>query len=159
MKSYWKTLRMPILKERMESFIYDIKRRIKVSYSKSNNGYGTWMALVCFAFMIQVISFLNLYTLSNYQLYQANIQSTFDLSCFSQMKGMIQHNTRVRLCHEDEKNLITYKEMKIQNRQVQFYDCETYVDGIYQKGNRTIHIKVYYDDKGIKDYEFTEDNL
>ncbi len=143
----------------MALFIYDIKKRNKALSLKSNNGYGTWMALVCFALMIQVISFFNLYALSNYQLYQANRQSTFDLSCFSQMKGIIQHNTRVRLCHEDEKNLITYKEMEIQNQQVQFYDRETYVDGIYQKGNRTIHIKVYYDDKGIKDYEFTEENL
>lgn len=114
------------------------------------------MALLCFALMIQVLSFLNLYVLSNYQLYKASLQSTFDLSCFSQMKGMIQHNTKVRLCHENQNQLILSKEIEIQNVTVQFIDHETYMDATYQKKNRQIHMIVYYDEKGIKSYEYKE---
>lgn len=130
-----------------------MKRIIKGSRLKSPNGYSSWMALVCFALLIQVLSLLNLYVIENYNLYLASKQSTFDLSCISQIKGIIHHNTQIRLCNTNMQDLITNKEMIIDNHRVEFKDFESYIDCIYWKDAREIHLKVYYDEKGISGYE------
>lgn len=115
------------------------------------------MALVCFGLLLQVVSLICLYAQENLSLYKANQQSIFDLSCYSQMRGLMQHNTEIRLCQYNQDDLVLTKMMQIQGVDVTFTDYETYVDATFYKGSRTIHYKLYYDFKGVKGLDvFTE---
>ena len=44
--------------------------RQKSITSKSHNGYGSWMALVCFGLLLQVVSLISLYAQENLSLYK-----------------------------------------------------------------------------------------
>ena len=62
------------------------------------NGYSTWIALVCFVLLMQIMSVLSLETLQQVALVQCGKQNVIDLSCISYAKAMIRQNQMALRC-------------------------------------------------------------
>ena len=110
------------------------------------NGYSTWIALVCFVLLMQIMSVLSLETLQQVALVQCGKQNVIDLSCISYAKAMIRQNQMALRCgtsRMDEQNV------SIDGISVSFHDHKTYVECTYAKANRIVTMKIYYDDQAI----------
>ena len=138
----------------MKKFFYPIHRQRKNTTCISINGYISSCALVCFFILLQVTSLISLYLLDHAYLLEANKQSTIDLSCISYAKAMIQHNERIRQCHFDPKDLILEKSEVINDVFVTFRDENTFIDCTYEKKEKKVHMRIYYDTQGIFDMDF-----
>lgn len=106
--------------------------------------------MICFAFLIQILSLLSIYVLNSAFLIQASRQSTIDLTCISYARHMIENNNQVYRCHYDESRLITNMNCTIEDKQIEFMDYDTYILCSYD----TYVLKVYYDEKGIVSIDF-----
>ena len=107
--------------KKMKKFICDIKKTRKHSRCKSHNGYASWLALICFALLLQIISLMSIYVLNSAYLIQANRQSIVDLSCISHAKMMIENNNLVRRCNYADDQLILKKIEEINSEELQGY--------------------------------------
>ena len=101
------------------------------------------MSLLCLAITVQTLSLVSLYSIQSGQLLLSQKQSTLDLSCISQAKGMIEHNEYIDRC-QLSKQKIKQVSKSIQDIDVLFTDCDTYILCSYQKQDRYIEMKVYY---------------
>lgn len=110
--------------------------------------------MVCFFILLQLTALISLYILDHAYLIKVNMQSTIDLSCISYAKAMIDHNTRIRQCHYDPKELMLEKNATINGVYVTFLDSNTYIDCIYQQKEKKVHMRIYYDTQGIFDMDF-----
>lgn len=134
----------------MKKFICDIKKTRKHSRCKSHNGYASWLALICFALLLQIISLMSIYVLNSAYLIQANRQSIVDLSCISHAKMMIENNNLVRRCNYAVDQLILKKIEEINGHIVIFIDENTYISCQYED----LELKVFYDEKGISGIDY-----
>lgn len=67
---------------------------------------------------------------------------------------MIQHNERIRQCHFDPEDLILEKSEMINDIFVTFRDENTFIDCMYVKKEKKVHMRIYYDTQGIFDMDF-----
>lgn len=133
----------------MNTSIWNIRKRINAFASKSPNGFSNALALACFALTLQVMSTCCLYATQSAQLLLCQDQSTLDLSVLSHVSHMIEENERVRRCHFPSDQLITQIQIEVADTNVQLTDCDSYVLCTYEKGDRYIEMKVYYEESSI----------
>ncbi|MDY3034997.1 MAG: hypothetical protein SOS22_02100 [Absicoccus sp.] len=111
------------------------------------NGYSTWIALVCFALVMQILSILSIETLQQVALVQCAKQNVIDLSCMSHAKEIIRQNQMAIRCGTPHP--IKTKTVTIDGIPIQWNDHKTYVECTYPKANRIVTMKIYYDAKAI----------
>lgn len=107
------------------------------------------MALLCFGLMIQILSLISVYSLQASYLIASNRQSQLELACFSQAKHIVENNTWIRRCNGNVENEIDELDVEMGVVNVHFLDCDTYISCTYVKDEKSIEIRVYYDDKSI----------
>ena len=127
-----------------------MKREETAIKYKSCNGYATWLALICFAMLLQILSLMSVYILNSAYLIQANRQSIIDLSCISHAKAMIENNNLVRRCNYSEDRLILNKRESINGKSISFTDNDTFISCRYEG----YELLVYYDEKGISGIDY-----
>lgn len=115
------------------------------------NGYASWISLVCFFMVLQILTLLSLHTMQNVYLLKADQQNILELSILNHAQNMIQQNLRIRICQTNEKQ-IDNKEEIIQNVMVSFTDHKTYIECDYMD----VCMKIYYDDKAIVSVDIDE---
>lgn len=103
------------------------------------------MSLLCFALTLQMISTICLYATQSYSLIAAQRQSTLDLSVLSYVRMIIENNEYIRRCHLSEEDLIESRFEQIDGVDVALTDCDSYILCTYEKQDRYIEMKVYYD--------------
>lgn len=133
----------------MNRSICFFKRTKRTIDFKFCNGYGTWLALLCFGLMIQILSLISIYSLQAGYLIQSNRQSQLELACFSQAKHIIENNTWIRRCNGNEENRIEKLDVLMGDINVHFQDEQTYISCTYLKNQKSIEIRLYYDDKSV----------
>lgn len=126
---------------------------MKNSSISSTNGYASWMAILCFGLLLQILSFMSILLLQNSFLCLANKQSQMDLSSLSQASHIIKNNNYVRRCNIPKEELIEYFEMDMGKTHVTFEDMDTFIQVIQKQPNKTIEMNVYYDEKGVSGFE------
>jgi hypothetical protein len=138
----------------MTAFICSMKKQGIRTATRSSNGYGTWLALLCFGLLIQIVSLVGLYTVQSAYLLQCSRQSRMDLSCMSYARHMIENNAAVRRCHYDESREIQELDAKIGSVPVHFTDRGTYIECSYPRSGKTIVMEVYYENSTPIDIEY-----
>lgn len=134
----------------MKNFTLSIQGVTNDTKCRSYNGYASWLSLVCFAFLIQIMSLVSVYTLNSAYLIKASRQSTFDLSCISQARHIIENNNIVSKCNYSLDKLISNTEIEIMDKTVSFIDKDTFINCV----SDNYVLNVYYDEKGISGIEF-----
>lgn len=122
-----------------------MKKRMWLIKCRSINGFSTILALVCFGFLLQIISLMSLYIYNSAYLIQASRQSTFDLSCISHARHMIETNNLIRLCNYSTEHLIQEQQVEIMDQSVLLIDQRSFIECIAN----SYTLRIYYDDKGI----------
>lgn len=107
------------------------------------------MALLCFGLTIQILSLISVYSLQAGYLISSNRQSQLELACFSQAKHIIETNTWIRRCNGNVENEIEELDVVMGDIDVHFLDCDTYISCTYVKNEKSMEIRLYYDDKSV----------
>lgn len=114
------------------------------------NGYATFMALICFLMVLQLLSLASLYISESAYLLKADKRSQIDLAIIDQAKGLIDHNNQIRNCSEDQSGLILEKKVDLENGSLYLKDMKTYLIAEYDNKKAVF----YYDDHQINSIEW-----
>lgn len=131
--------------KKIKKFIWNWKRN-DIKYI---NGYATFMALCCFALLMQIVLFTCLYTKEKVYLLSCQKQSIIDLNVLDAAKEIINHNQFVSRCNRPDEERIMNKHIRYKDYDMYFEDGYTYLNCTYKKENKSFVYTFYYDEHAI----------